>query len=177
MSAGAKIRDYDCIISFYYVYEVGVDSSYLRHIDSSGLRRGFICHTGLAHVVHRWVFTKDDLRSVWKAIKSKDGYSATMNDVNDSDECVAPNEGLTIWVKKPCLCMLTIVVCMFKGDCFAHIVEGCMILCAAETPISKNAPQVHWHPSAKGNLKQSYWWPCSVSIGVIPQQLHLVAEK
>lgn len=156
--------------------EVGLESSYPRHIDSGGLGHGFICHTGLAHVVHRWAFTKDDLRSVWKAIKIKDGYSAKLNDANDYDEPVALNEGLTIWLKKPCACMLT-VVGVFKGDCFAHIVEGCMILCAVETPISKKAPQVHWHPSAKGNLKQSYWWPCSVSIGVIPQQLHLVAEK
>lgn len=55
------------------------------------------------------------------------------------------------------------VGCLF----FAHMAVGCMILCAAETPILyKNSLQVHLHSGAKGNFKQGYGGHVAFPLGL-----------
>lgn len=80
------------------------------------------------------------------------------------------------WKRPAYACWLVLFACLRVVVCS----QCCRLYdtgCCRNTNIKKNTPRVHLHPSAKGNLKQSYWWACSVSFGVIPQQLHLVAEK
>lgn len=69
---------------------------------------------------------------------------------------------------------------MFKDGClfFAHIAVVCMILCAAETPfLEKMHCKCTCTQVQKAILSTAVGGHVAFPLGVIPQPLHLVAEK